>query len=112
MSGRGAAVAPPLAALCRPLLVPAILLSFVVALLRLDRGRFAAGLRAPLLPTVAVAWALLASPAIVAVAARALGLAEPLAAIVTTAAAAPPIMAASALALLMGLDVALAVLAT
>jgi bile acid:Na+ symporter, BASS family len=103
---------PPLAALCRPLLVPAILLPFVVALLRVDRAAIAAGLRVPLLPTVAVAWVLLASPAIVAGAARALGLAEPLAAILTTAAAAPPIMAASALALLLGLDVALAVLAT
>ena len=105
-------LAPPLAALCRPLLVPAILLPFVVALLRVDRGRLAAGLRAPRLPAVAVAWSLLASPAIVAAAAGALGLAEPLAAIVTAVAAAPPVMAASALALLMGLDVALAVLAT
>jgi BASS family bile acid:Na+ symporter len=103
---------PPLAAWGRPVLVPAILLPFVIALLRLEPGRLAAGLRAPALPALAVAWVLLASPAVVALVTLQLGLPAPLDAILVATAAAPPITASAALAPLLGLDVGLAVLAT
>lgn len=105
-------LAPPLAALCRPLLVPAILVPFVIALLRLDWQRLVFDLRRPWLPLLALAWVLLLSPLLVAGLVAQLGIATDLAAILIVTAACPPLMASGALALLMGLDVGLAVLTT
>jgi BASS family bile acid:Na+ symporter len=103
-------IVPPLAAALRPFLLPAIVLPFVVALLRLDRAALLADLRRPLLPGLAVAWALLGSPLLVA--ALAAPLPGPLAAALVATAACPPLMASGALALLLGLEAGLAVLVT
>lgn len=100
---------PGLAGLAKPFLVPAILVPFVVALLRVE----GAGLRRSLPRAgLAAAWVLLGAPLLVAMLMRGLGVAEPLAAILVVTAACPPIMASSALALLMGLDVGLAIVVT
>jgi predicted Na+-dependent transporter len=103
---------PPLASLFRPLLVPAIVLPFIVALLRLDWTQLLTALRAPLLPLVALAWLLLASPLVVALAVAPLPLPPAIAAAMVTTAACAPLMASGALAMLLGLDVILAVLVT
>jgi BASS family bile acid:Na+ symporter len=103
---------PPAAALLRPLLLPAILLPFVVALLRLDWTALRRDLRRPLLPALAVGWGLLASPALVAAALAPLPIEPGLRAAMVTTAACAPLMASGALALLLGLEVGLAVLVT
>ena len=103
---------PPLAALFRPLLVPAILLPFVVALLRLDWDRLRATLRVPLVPALALAWILLASPLLVALAVAPLPVPPAIASATIVTAACAPLMASGAFAMVLGLDVGLAVLAT
>jgi BASS family bile acid:Na+ symporter len=105
-------LAPPLASLLRPLLLPAIVLPFLVALLRLDWQHLLGHLARPLAVAAALAWLLLLSPLAVAGAAYALGAADALRGGLVLMAAAPPLMASGALALMLGLDVALAVVVT
>jgi BASS family bile acid:Na+ symporter len=103
---------PPLAALLRPWLIPAIVLPFLVALLRLDLNALHGELAAPLLPALAVGWVLLGAPLLVAVIVRSLAPPAPFDAALVTTAACAPLMATGALALLLGLDIGLAVLVT
>lgn len=101
---------PPLASLLRPWLVPAIILPFIVALLRLDLAALRSDLAHPLVPLLATGWVLIGAPVLVA-----LGVVlapGPLDAALVTTAACAPLMATGALALLLGLDVGLAVLVT
>lgn len=105
-------LAPPAAAAMRPLLLPAILLPFLVALLRLDWPGLRRDLARPLLPALAVGWILLGSPLLVAAVLAVVPAAADLEADMIATAACAPLMASGALALLLGLEVGLAVLAT
>lgn len=103
---------PPLAAALRPLLVPAIILPFLIALVRVELARIAGALRRPGELSMALAWVLVLSP--LAVHAVLLPM-RPMPAIDTglvLIAACPPLMASGALALMLGLDVALALVVT
>jgi len=103
---------PPLAALLRPLLIPAIVLPFLIAVLRLDwqiLRRYAAR---PGFAGVALVWLLLALPVLIHLAIGPLGLPPALHAGIVLMGAAPPLMASANLALILGLDAALAVFVT
>ena len=101
-------VAPPLASLAKPLLLPAILLPFVVALLKLEPAALARHARRPSLVLGLVAWSLVGAPLLIALVLRPAPFAPDLAALLITTAACAPLMASAALAMLLGLDVALA----
>ncbi len=101
---------PPLASLLAPLLLPAILLPFGVALLKLEPLALLQHLRRPGLVLGLVLWSLLGAPLAVAVVVRSIGVESGLAALLITTAACAPLMASGALAMLLGLDVALALL--
>ena len=103
---------PPFAALLKPLLVPAIVSPFLVALIRLDWGRLTSHLSRPALVALALFWLLVLAPLLVHALAGALALAPALHGGMVLMAAAPPLMASGALALMLGLDVALAVVVT
>jgi bile acid:Na+ symporter, BASS family len=103
---------PPLASLLRPLLIPAIVGPFLVALIRLDGQRLMGYLGRPVLLAAALFWLLALSPLLVHAAAVALGAPPALHGGLVLMAAAPPLMASGALALMLGLDVALAVVVT
>jgi BASS family bile acid:Na+ symporter len=103
---------PPFAALLKPLLVPAIVGPFLVALIRLDWQRLTAHLGRPAATGLALVWLLVLSPLLVHALAGALALAPALHGGLVLMAAAPPLMASGALALMLGLDVALAVVVT
>jgi BASS family bile acid:Na+ symporter len=104
---------PPLAALMKPLLLPAVVVPFLIALIRMDWGRLGQLARRPLDIALATLWLLVLAPLLVH------GLLISLPALppsihggLVLMAAAPPLMASASLALLLGLDVALAVLLT
>lgn len=101
---------PPLASLLQPLLLPAILLPFVVALLKLDMAVLLRHARRPWLPLGLVLWSLLGAPLLVALVIWPMRLDPEVAALIVTTAACAPLMASGALAMLLGLDVALALL--
>jgi BASS family bile acid:Na+ symporter len=101
---------PPLASLLKPLLLPAILLPFVIALLKLDPALLLRHARRPLLPLGLVLWSLLGAPFLVALVLRPWQLDGEVTALLVTTAACAPLMASGALAMLLGLDVALALL--
>ncbi len=101
---------PPLARLLQPLLLPAILLPFVVALVRLDLAALGRQARRPGLALGLVLWSLVGCPVLVALVLRFLTLDPDVASLLVTTAACAPLMASGALALLLGLDVALALL--
>lgn len=101
---------PPVASLLQPLLLPAILLPFVIALLKLDMAVLLRHARRPLLPLGLVLWSLLGAPLLVVLALRPFALDPEVAALLVTTAACAPLMASGALAMLLGLDVALALL--
>ncbi|HRY25650.1 MAG: hypothetical protein H6852_05990 [Geminicoccaceae bacterium] len=101
---------PPLARLLQPLLLPAILLPFVVALVRLDLAALGRQARRPWLALGLVLWSLVGCPFLVALVLQSLPLDPDIAALLVTTAACAPLMASGALALLLGLDVALALL--
>ena len=103
---------PPFAALLKPLLVPAIVGPFLVALIRLDWRQLTGHLSQPATTALAVLWLLVLSPLLVHALAGALALAPALHDGMVLMAAAPPLMASGALALMLGLDVALAVVVT
>jgi len=103
-------VVPPLASLAAPLLLPAILLPFVVALLKLEPASLLHHARRPGLALGLVAWSLVGAPALVALVLWPASLAPELRALLITTAACAPLMASGALAVLLGLDVALALL--
>jgi BASS family bile acid:Na+ symporter len=107
-------VAPPLAALARPLLVPALVIPLTLALIRLDWAAIAASRRRPGLIGALVAWILGVSPLLVwavTTPAIALGLPAPLREALILMAASSPIVSSVAIALFVGLDAALAIVA-
>lgn len=103
---------PPLASLLRPLLVPAILAPFLIALLRIDWRRLASQLGRPVRTAAALLWLLLFSPVLVHLVLLPFGLPEAIHGGLVLMAAAPPLMASGYLALMLGLDAALAVTLT
>jgi len=106
--------APPLAEMAQPLLVPALVIPLALALVRLDWGAASAWRARPALLAQLVVWLLVASPlavaALVAVL-RPLGLPWALGDALILMAAASPIVSSVAIALFVGLDASLAVVA-
>jgi BASS family bile acid:Na+ symporter len=103
---------PPLATLLRPLLVPAILTPFLIALLRIDWRRLSGHLGRPAGTVAALLWLLVVSPALVHLVLMPFGLPEAIHGGLVLMAAAPPLMASGYLALMLGLDATLAVTLT
>ena len=107
-------VAPPLAALARPLLVPALVIPLALALIRLDWSAIAASRRRPGLIAALLVWILGVSPLVVwavTTPATALGLPAALREALILMAASSPIVSSVAIALFVGLDAALAIVA-
>lgn len=107
-------VVPPLAALAKPLLVPTLLIPLTLALVRLDWGAIAAWRRRPGTVVLAIVWLLGVSPVLVWLATEALvsaGLPRSLQVALVLMAAASPIVSSVAIALMVGLDATLAVVA-
>jgi BASS family bile acid:Na+ symporter len=107
-------VAPPLAALAKPLLVPTLLIPLTLALVRLDWGAIAAWRRRPIVVVLLVAWLLGVSPVLVWLATVPLvqaGFPPPLQVALVLMAAASPIVSSVAIALMVGLDATLAIVA-
>jgi BASS family bile acid:Na+ symporter len=103
-------VLPPLATLVRPALNVLIFLLTAAAFLGIDWPALAAHARRPLMLALVLAWTLVAAPVVTALAARALGLPPPLAQGLVLWAASPPLISVPAIALLLGLDGALALI--
>jgi len=95
---------PPLAALLRPLLPPAVFLLLLLSLLRVDWRTVAAILRRPTAVVLMVAWLQVLCPLLVVFALDATSVPDGLSGAVALMAAAPPILSASAVAFLVGLD--------
>ncbi|HEV2549146.1 MAG TPA: hypothetical protein VGU20_17525 [Stellaceae bacterium] len=104
-------LAPPLAALLRPALPALIFVLTATTFLSIDWAALAVHARRPGLLALILAWSLLATPLIVAAAARLLDLPAGLTQGLVLWAASPPLIAVPAIALLLGLDGALALLA-
>lgn len=105
---------PPLAALAKPLLVPALVIPLTLALLRLDWSAMLAWRHRPALLARLLVWLLLASPLMVAamvVVLRTFGMPPPLGDALILMAASSPIVSSVAIALFVGLDASLAVVA-
>lgn len=101
--------APPLSALAKPLLAPALVFVLAVSLVRIRPDALIAQLRRPALIVVLVVWLLLVAPVLMAGLIAVASLPGALAPSLLLIAAAPPITAVPAVALLLGLDSALAV---
>ncbi|MCR9174878.1 MAG: hypothetical protein NXI19_02620 [Alphaproteobacteria bacterium] len=100
-------VLPDLAALARPLLIPAVLGLLVAALLRLDSGAIIALARRPLQILPASAFILLVSPVLGYLGAEAIGLDGGARTALVVWSASPPLVSVTAIAILVGLDGAL-----
>jgi len=103
-------ILPPLAALLRPSLNPFIFLLTANSILGIDPSAFRAHARRPGLLTLVLAWTLVAEPVAVAFAAGRLDVPTPLAQGLVLWAASPPLISVAAIAMLLGLDGALALL--
>lgn len=101
---------PALAALLRPMLAGFVFLLTTATFLSIDWQELASHARRPGLLALILAWTLLVSPIVTALAARVAGLTAPLAQALVLWAASPPLISAPAIALLLGLDGALALL--
>jgi BASS family bile acid:Na+ symporter len=101
---------PDLAALARPLVGPAVACLTLLALLRVDWGQMAAYLRRPGLTALLMIWLLVVSPVAMWAAMAVLPAPEPLEIALVLMAAAPPILGVTAIAILLGMDGALALL--
>ncbi len=101
-------VAPPLATLARPLLLPALLIPLTLALIRLDWGAMQAHARRPVRVALIVLWILLASPLILWAALAPVPMPPALYHGLVLMAASSPIVSNAALSLLIGLDAELA----
>lgn len=107
-------VVPPLATLAQPLLVPTLLIPLTLALVRLDWSAAAAWRHRPALVALLVAWLLGVSPILVWLATLplvAVGFPPPLQIALVLMAASSPIVSSVAIALIVGLDAALAIVA-
>lgn len=101
---------PPIGALFKPFVTEAVFVLLCIAFLRVDATTFRGYLRRPAIVLAATAWTSVAIPALFAVIYLALGLKErspDLFLALTLQAMAPPLMAAPALAALIGLDATL-----
>lgn len=103
---------PALAALFRPLLTPSVVLLLALTLLRMDWTVLAPHLRRPARALLLVIWLLGASPALMAFATGIAGLPAGLAEAMLLWSASPPLIAAPALAVLLGLEGGLALVGT
>jgi BASS family bile acid:Na+ symporter len=100
---------PPLASLARPLLVPALLIPLTIALVRLDWSAMGAYARRPLFVAAVIVWLLVVSPVAMWAVLAPVPMPESLYHALVLMAAASPIISSAAIALLLGLDAALAV---
>lgn len=103
---------PELAAMSRPLLVPAIAVMLAMSLLRLQPAAIGQAVRAPLRVLPAVGFVLLVSPFIGYAAAELLELDHGIATALVVWTASPPLISVPAIATLVGLDGALALMVT
>jgi BASS family bile acid:Na+ symporter len=99
---------PSLANLARPLLAPAVAVLLTATLLRVDWRVMLDYLRRPGLVTVIVAWLLVGAPILATGVLALLPLPVPLTTALVLMAAAPPILSAAPIAMMLGLDGALA----
>ena len=103
---------PPLGALLRPFVTPAIFILLCIAFMRVDAAALRSYVRRPALVLAATAWTMLAVPLLFGAICLALGLdtrAPELFLALMLQAVAPPMMAAPAFAALMGFDATLVV---
>lgn len=103
---------PVLAALLRPALSLLVFLITIAAFLSVEHPALMAHVRRPALLVLIPAWTLLATPLLAIACAQVAGLSPALTQGLVLWAASPPLAAAPAIALLLGLDGALALLAT
>ncbi len=101
---------PDLASILRPTLPYIVALLLTLALLRVDWGEMGQAARRPLTIVLATLWMMLISPMATWLVLTALSLPPALNTALILMAAAPPILGATALAILLGLDGALAVI--
>lgn len=107
-------VFPPLATLAKPLLVPTLLIPLTLALVRLDWRAMAAYRQRPMLAAALLVWLLAVSPLLVWLVTtwlQAFGLPGSLRQALVLMAASSPIVSSVAIALLVGLDATLAIVA-
>ncbi len=105
---------PPLAALAKPLLVPTLMIPLALALIRLDWGAIGLWARRPAVLVALLVWLLLASPVLVWAIATplvALGFPAALREALILMAASSPIVSCVAIALAVGLEATLAIVA-
>jgi BASS family bile acid:Na+ symporter len=102
---------PGLASLARPLLAPAVVTILCATLLRVDWRAMGEYARRPVLATLLTIWLMLVSPVVTWLILKAVPGPQPLEIALVLMAAAPPILAAAAIALMLGLDGALALVA-
>ena len=102
---------PGLAALCRPLLTPAVALLLFAMLLRINIDDLTGNLRRPWRILALTAWLLIACPLVTWLLLTPFDLPVALTTAIVLMAAAPPILATAAFALTLGLDAALAMAA-
>ncbi len=100
---------PPLSDFMRPALAPAIFVSLVLALLRLDFGDVLGQIRKPGLLALFTAFGLFLCPVLMAIIVDGIGLPEGLGIGLVLMAASAPIMSAPTFALILGLDAAFAI---
>jgi BASS family bile acid:Na+ symporter len=101
---------PDLAALFRPLLAPAVVVLLAGSVLRVEWRHFLHHARRPGIAALLILWLLVAAPLATWVVASPLGLPPALLAAVVLMAAAPPILGGTFIALVLGLDAAMALL--
>ncbi len=99
---------PSLSALARPLLAPAVVVLLTATLVRIDWQVMLGYLRRPWLAAVITAWLLLGAPLVMAAVLAFLPLPAGLTTALVLMAAAPPILSAAPIAMILGLDGALA----
>lgn len=102
---------PSLSALARPLLAPAVAVLLTTTLVRIDWQVMLSYLRRPWLAALITAWLLLGAPLVMAAGLAFLPLPGALTTALVLMAAAPPILSAAPIAMILGLDGALALVA-
>lgn len=101
---------PQLAALCRPLLTPAVVCLLVATLLRIDWQAMAALWRRPGVAVLMLIWMLVVAPVVLWAVLFLVPLPPALVTALVLMTAAPPVLSASSFALMLGLDSALALM--
>lgn len=105
-------VIPDLAAFLRPIVMPAVVGTLTIALLRLDWRHLRTAARHPVLPSLLTLWQLIISPLLAWGASELVGLPPDFRLLLVLQAAAPPIGSAPVFAMILGLDGVLAVIGT